>query len=333
MIRYLITGGSGSLGHALVEYLLTLGAEHEQCPSRIVVYSRDEAKHAAMAQRFGKREVMRYFIGDIRDRDRLTEAMQDIDVVIHAAALKRVDALEYNPEEGVATNIIGAVNVRVAAKAAGVQKVLGVSTDKSSQPVNLYGATKLCMEKLFVAGNAYSGGGGPIFSCVRYGNVAGSRGSVIPVWQALAEEGRPLPVTDVRMTRYFMAMDDAVALIMRSLRRMQGGEIFIPHLKSFKLTDLALAIGGDTEAVGMRPGEKLHESLIGPEEAHNAYDLGDDYCLAYTIADEPRPRIPSTSRRVPEGFVYSSDTNDRWLTVAGLRDALDTLNAKGKRAA
>lgn len=321
----LVTGASGSFGNAFVATLL----QNRQV-ERIVCLARGEQRLAEMEARFHDPRI-RILVGDVRDKERLHLAMRGCDTVVHAAALKRVDLVEYNILEAKKTNIDGAENIVLAALATPtVRRVLALSTDKASQSVNGYGSSKFMAEKIFTYANCYSGHDGPLFSCVRYGNVAASNGSVIPLWQKLAKERQALPITDERMTRFYMTLDGAVALVLRALGRMRGGDIFIPKIPSFKLTDLAKALGCETRTVGLRPGEKLHESLIGPEEAHNAYDLGTDYCLSYRIADEPGLR--TTGIKVPDGFVYSSDKNDRWLTVEGLKQALAGLDALKKAA-
>lgn len=307
MDNFLVTGGTGTLGQALVKALLGVPQVR-----RVVVYSRDELKQSEMRARF-EDPRLRFFLGDVRDRDRLGLAFRGVSVVVHAAALKQIPALEYSPSEAIMTNVMGAMNVVGAALEQDVPRVLAVSTDKASAPVTLYGATKLTMERLFTAANSYSGGRrGPRFSCVRYGNVAGSRGSVLPVWAALARAGQTPAVTDLRMTRFNMRVGDAVRLILRSLGRMQGGEVFVPRLERFRVLDLWRAftgLDGAPPVLGLRPGEKLHESLITADEAAEAYDLGDDYALLRAVADEPRPRLLEAARvpgPVAPGFAYDS---------------------------
>lgn len=254
--------------------------------------------------------------------------MQDCDVVIHAAALKIVPALEYNVPEAIKTNIGGPINVVEAAAECGVGRVIALSTDKASQPINAYGATKLAAEKLFVAANAYAGRK-VRFGCVRYGNVSGSRGSVVPLWRECLAKGAPLPVTDTRCTRFWITLEEAVDLVLYALEHMSGGEVWIPKLPSYRVVDLAAAVGRDVHLVdiGLRPGEKLHESLIGPDEVALAWDCGDVYALIAPKTDDLVVRAPDGAVRVPDGFRYSSDTNERWLGVEQLRDLLGRMAA------
>jgi len=269
----LVTGGSGSFGHAFVRYLLSLKA-----PTRIAIYSRDELKQMEMAAALGQDSRLRFFLGDVRDEARLRRAMFGVDVVVHAAAQKQVPASEYNPTEAIATNVLGAQNVIEAAIDAGVRKVVALSTDKACSPSTLYGATKLCMERLFVAANSLSGTHGTRFACTRYGNVAKSRGSVVPVWRAAVEAGRPIEVTDPEATRFHMLQQQAVDLVLLALREMRGGEVFIPLLRSYRLAELADAVAGATHprvVVGLRPAEKVHESLVSEDELRTARDYGD----------------------------------------------------------
>ena len=316
MKNVLVTGGTGSFGQAFVDRLLTF-PEIE----RIAIYSRGEHAQAEMQRRLADVPASRlsFFIGDVRDGQRLRRAAVGVDTIVHAAALKVVPALEYNPGEGVKTNVLGAMNVIEAALDCSVARVLALSSDKASAPVNLYGATKLCSEKLFTAANDY-GGHTTRFSCVRYGNVTGSRGSVVPLWREIAAEGRPLPITDKRMTRFWLTLNDAVELVLTSLGRMRGGEVFIPRAPSYLVTDLAAAISvNGTETVGIRPGEKLHESLIGEHESFIAWDLGDCFALSpWPIVGQDED-IPT---RVDDGSQYASDTNTEWLGVDDLRERL-----------
>lgn len=316
----LITGGTGSFGKKCVEILL-----RDYKPKRLVVFSRDELKQFEMQQRFSpeKYGCMRYFIGSVRDKERLHRAFSGIDYVIHAAALKQVPAAEYNPTECIHTNIGGAENVIQVAADSGVAKVVALSTDKAVAPVNLYGATKLCSDKLFIAANAYVGCK-CAFSVVRYGNVMGSRGSVIPFFIKKREEGGPLPVTDRRMTRFWITLEQAVRMVLRSFEHMGGGEILIPKIPSMKITDLAEAIapGMETVEVGIRPGEKLHETMVTAEDSRHTIDIGD----YYLIRPETLPYKGPQGKPVPEGFAYNSGTNEAWLTVPELRD---TLKAQG----
>jgi len=298
----LVTGGTGSFGKAFVEHALTSRAR------KIIVFSRDEQKHYAMDRQLSDRRL-RYFVGDIRDRDRLNQAFRDVDIVIHAAAMKHVPICEYNPIEAVQTNVNGARNVIEAAMQCGVGKVLALSTDKAVSPANLYGATKLCMEKLLTAANAYAGDRATRFSLVRYGNVMGSAGSVIPLFRNQMKTGK-LTITDARMTRFWIEMDEAVALVLRGLELMTGGEIFIPKLPTTDIETLAEAVAPGTPrtVVGIRPGEKLHETLISSEEARRTCDMDDllvvwpEFQFHSTTLQSVRPGTP-----VPEGFEYSSD--------------------------
>jgi UDP-N-acetylglucosamine 4,6-dehydratase len=298
----LITGGTGSFGRAFVERALASRAR------KIIVFSRDEQKHYALERQVSDRR-MRYFVGDIRDRDRLQTALRDVDVVIHAAAMKHVPICEYNPIEAVQTNVQGARHLIEAAMSCGVQRVVALSTDKAVSPANLYGATKLCMEKLLIAANAYAGDRTTRFSVVRYGNVMGSAGSVIPLFRAQRNRGQ-LTITDARMTRFWIEMSDAIALVLRGLALMTGGEIFIPKLPTTDIETLAEAVapGVPRTAVGIRPGEKLHETLISSEEARRTSDLGDvlviwpEFQFHGTLTGV-RPGTP-----VPDDFVYSSDS-------------------------
>lgn len=310
MKNILITGGSGSFGNAFVRRLLaTEGVE------RIVVYSRDEQKQEAMAREIGlgdSGQRVRFFLGDVRDCDRLTFALHGIDTVVHAAALKIVPAAEYNPTECVATNITGAENVVKACIRSGVKRAIALSTDKAVNPVNLYGATKLAMEKIFIAANALSAGGTK-FSVVRYGNVVGSRGSVVPLFKRLALEGKALPITDKRMTRFWITLDHAIDLVLICYREMRGREIFVPQIPSMFVIDLARAISGNDFwlETGIRPGEKIHEVLITEDEARHTLTGHGWYKIT-----------PGGQTDVPDGFRYASDTNDEWLTVDQLKDMI-----------
>jgi UDP-N-acetylglucosamine 4,6-dehydratase len=311
--RILLTGGTGSFGKHFCKVML-----EKYPPGVIRIYSRDELKQFEMRQKFGEKGL-RYFIGDVRDRDRLRRAMNGVDIVIHAAALKQVPACEYNPIEAVKTNIQGVQNVIDAAIDAGVKKVVGLSTDKAVNPVNLYGATKLCAEKLFVQGNAYSGGGEPRFACVRYGNVIGSRGSVIPLFLKQKENGK-ITVTDQRMTRFWITLDQAVELVVSALVHMQGGEIFVPRIPSMKIVDLARAVapGCEIQEIGIRPGEKLHEILVTEEEGRNAVSYNGIYVIMPQLSWWKRENYRS-GKKLPDGFHYTSKENDRWLDVDALK--------------
>lgn len=306
----LVTGGTGSFGTAFVTDLL---ARHD--PKRVVVFSRDELKQYECRQLFGDDPRLRWFIGDIRDPHRLHRAMHGVDYVVHAAALKQVDTAEYNPWEFVQTNVIGSQNVIEACIDAGVTKVVALSTDKASSPINLYGATKLTADKLFITGNHYAAAYPTRFSVVRYGNVMGSRGSVIPYFRKLAEAGQSLPITDLRCTRFFITLPQAVQLVLDAFEHMQGGELYVPRIPSMKVTDLAQAIapGAAMHDVGLRPGEKLHEEMISPEEGRRALRIGERYVIQPDLASwgyaAPADGVP-----VPEGFHYTSATNDQWFT-------------------
>lgn len=312
----LITGGTGSFGKKCVEMIL------QSCkPKRLIIFSRDELKQFEMAQRFSpeKHPCLRYFIGDVRDRGRLYRAFRGVDYVIHAAALKQVPAAEYNPTECIRTNISGAENIVNAAADCGVKKVVALSTDKAVAPVNLYGATKLCSDKLFVAANAFTACE-TVYSVVRYGNVMGSRGSVIPFFIRQREEGGPLTITDMRMTRFWITLDQAVRMVLRSFEIAGGGEVLVPKIPSMKITDLAEAIapGTPTVEVGIRPGEKLHETMITAEDSRHTIDIGD----YYVIKPETYPYKGPQGQPVAEGFSYNSGDNDQWLTVPALRATL-----------
>lgn len=316
----LITGGTGSFGKQCVRTIL-----ERYRPKKIIVYSRDELKQYEMAQEFTS-PVMRYFIGDVRDSDRLKLAMRGVDYVIHAAALKQVPAAEYNPMECIKTNIHGANNVIDAALANEVKKVIALSTDKAANPINLYGATKLASDKLFVAANNIAGDRPTRFSVVRYGNVVGSRGSVVPFFQKLVRDGATeVPITDPRMTRFWITLGQGVDLVLKSFERMCGGEIYVPKIPSMRILDLAeaLAPGLPTKKVGIRPGEKLHEIMCPEDEYHLIIEFLDHYVISpsMTFADHNdfhRNAIGETGTSVLEGFQYSSDKNSDWLTPAQL---------------
>jgi UDP-N-acetylglucosamine 4,6-dehydratase len=314
----LITGGTGSLGRKLAEVLLR---DHD--PHSVRIFSRDELKQSQMREDFHDDQRLRFLIGDVRDAGRLNRAMDGVHVVIHAAALKQIVAAEYNPIEAVKTNILGAVNVIDAAIDRGVEKVVGVSTDKAVYPINLYGATKLAAEKLFVHGNAYSGSRGTRFSCVRYGNVVGSRGSIVPLFERLKSSGK-LPITDPRMTRFWITLDQAVELILTCIREMKGGEIFVPKIPSMKVTDLAQALAPEAEwnVVGIRPGEKLKEYLISSEEARYTRDCGSYYAIEPTNYPFWAGNGKPVAKGLGDGFEYNSENNEEWLTAEELRDVL-----------
>lgn len=310
----LITGGSGSLGKSLVEHLLS-----ETSARRIAIYSRDELKQFQLRSYFKDNPRLRWFIGDVRDRDRLNRALHGVEFVIHTAALKQVDTGEYNPMEFIKTNVLGSQNVIEASIDAGVKKVVALSTDKASSPINLYGATKLTADKLFVAANNYSVSYGTAFCVVRYGNVMGSRGSVIPFFQQLAKAGKPLPLTDVRMTRFWISLQNAVQFVMDSFDLMSGGELYVPRIPSMKLVDLADAIapGAPIEEIGMRPGEKLHEEMISTDDSRRTLLLGGRYLVMPVVAEWGY--TPPEGILMPEGQAYRSDTNDLWMTKEDIR--------------
>jgi UDP-N-acetylglucosamine 4,6-dehydratase/5-epimerase len=317
----LITGGTGSFGKQFVRQLL---ADHR--PRRVVVFSRDELKQFEMQQEFSHPE-MRYFIGDVRDGARLMQAMQGIDFVVHAAALKQVPAAEYNPMECIKTNIHGAENVIAAALSNNIDRVIALSTDKAANPINLYGATKLASDKLFVAANNNVGQQRTRFSVVRYGNVVGSRGSVVPFFKKLIANGaKSLPVTDARMTRFWITLPQGVAFVMKGFARMQGGEIFVPKIPSMRITDLveAVAPGTPIEIVGIRPGEKLHEVMCPEDDSHLTLEFADHFVIRPTIQfvrpkDFARNGLGEAGAPVPEGFAYSSGSNAHFLSTNDLR--------------
>jgi UDP-N-acetylglucosamine 4,6-dehydratase len=313
----LITGGTGSFGRALTEYLLKSEIR------RIAIFSRDELKQLQMKNDF-KDDRLRFFLGDIRDGSRLDIALHNVDFVVHAAALKQVDTGEYNPMEFVKTNVVGSQNVIDACIRNGVKKVVALSTDKASSPINLYGATKLTSDKLFSAANNYSHAYGTTFSIVRYGNVMGSRGSVIPYFKQLAIEGKPFPITDKRMTRFWITLDQAVEFVLETFEIMQGGELYVPRIPSMKIMDLARAIKEDFsyEEVGIRPGEKLHEEMISPDDSRRTIELSKRYCVSPIYAEWGFS--PPKGKKVEDGFSYRSNSNDLWLTVEELQRLIST---------
>jgi UDP-N-acetylglucosamine 4,6-dehydratase/5-epimerase len=312
----LVTGGTGSFGHAFVP--MTLAKFN---PKRLVIYSRDEMKQWEMAKKFHDDPRVRFFIGDVRDRERLYRALDGIDYVVHAAATKIVPTAEYNPFECVKTNINGAMNLIDACIDKGVKRVVALSTDKASSPVNLYGATKLASDKLFVAGNSYAGSHDTRFAVVRYGNVMGSRGSVIPFFLSIREKGR-LPITDDRMTRFMISLEQGVELVWHAFKDMVGGEIYVKKIPSMKVTDLAAAVAPEAniDIIGIRPGEKLHEQMISPEDSFYTYEYPEHYKILPAIHnwDLSVERIKD-GKRVPEGFNYSSDNNPEWMSVSELQ--------------
>ena len=320
----LITGGTGSLGWSLAQRFLTTGCR------KVIIYSRDEYKQFKMDQHFrAHRDRLRFFIGDVRDRERLYRAFVGVDYVVHAAALKHVHLMEYNPIEAVNTNIMGAKNLIDAAIDRGVKKVISLSTDKAVNPVNLYGATKLVSDKLFRASHAYSGEQGTVFVLVRYGNVVGSRGSVIPYFQELRDQGsQELPITDFRMTRFWITMQQSVDLVLEALDIGNGGEIFVGKVPSCKVVDLARAIHPTSKLVetGIRPGEKLHEVMLTEDEARSAFEF-EDHFVVYPLRylEHPRTMIREGGVQVSEGFDYCSSSNDQWLSTEDLSRLLEKL--------
>ena len=321
----LITGGTGSFGHTFVPMTLS-----KYNPKRLVIYSRDEMKQWEMAKLFGDDPRVRFFIGDVRDKDRLYRALDGIDYVVHAAATKIVPTAEYNPFECVKTNINGAMNLIDACIDKGVKRVVALSTDKASSPTNLYGATKLASDKLFVASNSYSGSHKTRFSVVRYGNVMGSRGSVIPFFMSIKDKG-VLPITDERMTRFMISLQEGVELVWHAFEDMEGGEIYVKKIPSMKVTDLASVVAPDAkhEIVGIRPGEKLHEQMIGEEDALYTYEYPQHFKILPAIHswDKDNLRIKD-GKRVPEGFSYTSDNNSEWMRPEELQAWIDANSEK-----
>lgn len=310
----LITGGTGSFGHTFVPMTLA-----KYNPSRLVIFSRDEMKQWEMAKLYGDDDRVRFFIGDVRDKDRLARALNGIDYVVHAAATKIVPTAEYNPFECVKTNVFGAMNLIDACIDQGVKRVVALSTDKASSPANLYGATKLTSDKLFIAGNSYSGNNDTRFSVVRYGNVMGSRGSVIPFFLSQKDE---LPITDARMTRFMITLEEGVDLVWHALDDMVGGEIYVKKIPSMKITDIALAVAPDKrqKLIGIRPGEKLHEQMIGFEDAPHTYEYSDYFKILPAIHDWTNdPHRIGKGKKVPDDFIYSSDNNAQWMGPEDLR--------------
>jgi len=320
----LITGGTGSFGHTFVPMTLA-----KFKPKKIIIYSRDEMKQWEMAKLFQNEPRVRFFIGDVRDKSRLYRALDGVDYVVHAAATKIVPTAEYNPFECVKTNINGAMNLIDACIDRGVKRVVALSTDKASSPINLYGATKLASDKLFIAGNSYSGGHGTRFSVVRYGNVIGSRGSVIPFFMSVRNTG-VLPITDVRMTRFMISLEQGVELVWHAFDDMVGGEIYVKKIPSMRITDIAEAVAPKAEQkiIGIRPGEKLHEQMIGAEDAHYTYEYDEHYKILPSIHNWSTDEVRiGTGKKVPEHFVYASDNNKEWMTQEELRQWL-SVNAE-----
>lgn len=321
----LVTGGTGSFGNTFVPMTL-----EKYNPKKIIIFSRDEMKQWEMAKKFQDDDRVRFFIGDVRDRERLYRALDGVDYVVHAAATKIVPTAEYNPFECVKTNINGAMNLIDACIDKKVKGVVALSTDKASSPINLYGATKLASDKLFVAGNHYAGGKSTRFSVVRYGNVMGSRGSVIPFFMSIKESGE-LPITDERMTRFMISLEDGVELVWHAFEDMEGGEIYVKKIPSMKVTDLARVVAPEAKqkVVGIRPGEKLHEQMIGAEDAHFTYEYPEHYKILPQINswDKDANRIKD-GQKVPDGFEYSSDNNAEWMSDADLQQWIDVNREK-----
>lgn len=319
----LVTGGTGSFGHHFVDYVLA----HYQ-PKKIIIYSRDEFKQFNMQNAYRKADdILRFFIGDVRDKDRLARALNGVDYVVHAAALKQVPACEYNPIEAIKTNINGACNVIDTCLDMGVRKVVALSTDKSVSPVNLYGSTKMVSDKLFAAANAYSGTDGTKFSVVRYGNVAGSRGSVIPFFQNIIDNGgKELPITDYRMTRFWISLEEGVKLVIKALEESHGGETFISKIPSFKITDLAQAMlpGCKMPEVGIREGEKLHEVMVAEEDSIHTYEYEKNYIIYPNYNWWHKENIIPGGKPVEHGFIYSSGTNKEWIGIEDIQAKLLT---------
>lgn len=321
----LITGGTGSFGHKFIEMTFK-----KFNPKKIIVYSRDEMKQWNMAKLYPDEPRIRFFIGDVRDKDRLNRACKGVDIIVHAAATKIVPTAEYNPFECVKTNIFGAMNVIDVALDQKVDSVVALSTDKASAPINLYGATKLASDKLFVSSNSYSGGDGTVLSVVRYGNVMASRGSVIPYFLSLAED-EALPVTDMKMTRFMITLEEGVGLVWLALEDAIGGEIYVKKIPSMKVTDVAKALrpNAPIKHVGIRPGEKLHEQMIGLEDAAFTYEYDGYYKILPNMFDwSIDPRRIKDGNKVPENFVYQSDTNEEWMTVTQLQQWVESNKAK-----
>ena len=327
----LITGGTGSFGKCFVENIFK-----EYSPKKVIVYSRDEYKQFKMKNKFAEilspeqQDKLRFFIGDVRDKERLYRAFKGVDYVVHAAAMKQVPACEYNPFEAIKTNIHGAQNVIDAALDRGIKKVVALSTDKAVNPINLYGGTKLVSDKLFISAGAYSGENGTVFSIVRYGNVAGSRGSVIPFFKNILEQGlKELPITDMRMTRFWITLEEGVSLVLKALKESKGGETYISKIPSFKISDLAIAMDKDCiiKEIGIREGEKLHEVMITKDDSRSTYEY-DKHYIIYPQFDwwSASRCIAEGGQRIDEGFEYNSGENSQWLDVKEIRERLSLLN-------
>ena len=317
----LVTGGTGSFGNTFIPMTLK-----KYNPSKVIIFSRDEMKQWEMAKKFEGDNRLRFFIGDVRDRERLYRALDGVDYVVHAAATKIVPTAEYNPFECVKTNVSGAMNLIDACIDQGVKRVVALSTDKASSPINLYGATKLASDKLFVSGNAYSGEHGTQFAVVRYGNVMGSRGSVIPFFMSIREQGE-LPITDTRMTRFMISLEQGVELVWHAFNDMEGGEIYVKKIPSMKVTDIARVVAPEAKqrSIGIRPGEKIHEQMVGEEDSYFTYEYPHHFKILPQINgwDEDPKRIKD-GERVPEGFVYSSGNNTHWMSDDELQTWIDT---------
>ena len=321
----LVTGGTGSFGNTFVPMTLA-----KYNPKKIIIFSRDEMKQWDMAKKFADDPRIRFFIGDVRDKERLYRALDGVDYVVHAAATKIVPTAEYNPFECIKTNVLGAMNLIDACIDKGVKGVVALSTDKASSPINLYGATKLTSDKLFVAANAYSGEHGTRFSVVRYGNVMGSRGSVIPFFMSIMDKG-VLPITDERMTRFMISLEEGVDLVWHAFEDMVGGEIYVKKIPSMKVTDLARVVAPEAkqEVVGIRPGEKLHEQMISAEDAYYTYEYPEHFKILPVINDwSNSPERIKDGTKVPEGFVYSSDNNSEWMSDEQLQTWIETNREK-----
>lgn len=321
----LVTGGTGSFGNTFVPMTL-----EKYNPKKIIIYSRDEMKQWEMAKKFNGDSRVRFFIGDVRDKERLYRALDDVDYVVHAAATKIVPTAEYNPFECVKTNINGAMNLIDACIDKGVKRVVALSTDKASSPINLYGATKLASDKLFVAGNAYSGAHDTRFAVVRYGNVMGSRGSVIPFFMSIKDTG-VLPITDERMTRFMISLEQGVELVWHAFDDMEGGEIYVKKIPSMKVTDVARAVSMNAkqDVIGIRPGEKLHEQMISAEDALYTFEYPEHFKILPVINDwSADPARIKNGKKVPNGFVYASDNNQEWMSVEALQSWIDANKAK-----
>ncbi len=326
----LVTGGTGSFGKKFIQIMLK-----EYHPAKLIVYSRDELKQHEMRVSGFDHPSLRYFIGDVRDLSRLERAFQGVDIVIHAAALKQVPACEYNPMEAIKTNILGSQNVVDAALDAGVKRVVALSTDKAVNPVNLYGATKLAAEKLFVQSNAYAGGKATRFACVRYGNVVGSRGSVVPVFLKQRASNGKLTITDERMTRFWISLEQGARFVIRCAEQMHGGEVFVPKIPSMSIVDLARAVAPDAElnVIGIRPGEKLHEVLISEDEARSTVELDDMFVVMPAEALWFGREWEKVGKPLPDGFRYASNSNPQWLSIEDIRKMIEPIETEYEQGA